>query len=229
MRYDEVIRQLEELADPSRLAGQAGFGIETSRSLGISAPALRDLARRIGRDHELAGRLWESGTREGRILAALVGEPARVSPAGMESWAKDFDSWDVVDACCCNLFDRTPHAWSKAIEWAHRPEEFVKRAGFVLMACLAVHDKKASDDSFAPFFAAIVEEACDDRNFVKKAANWALRQIGKRNLALRERAIEVAGRVGEVGCRPARWIASDALRELRSPQLEARLTARENR
>ena len=229
MRYEDVLSRMEELADPSQLAGQARYGIEISRSLGITAPELRRIAKEAGRDHDLALRLWSSGTREARILAALVADPARVTSEQMELWAKDFDSWDVVDACCCNLFDRTSLAWPKALEWASRPEEFVKRAGFVLMACLAVHDKKASNYWFEPFFEAIEREACDERNFVRKAVNWALRQIGKRNFALRDRAIEVASHVQARGCSPARWIASDALRELRSSQLEARLTARGNR
>ncbi len=226
MRYEDVLLRLEQLADPSNLPGQARYGIETSRSLGISAPELRKLAREAGRNHELALHLWGSGVREGQILAALIDDPAQVTPEQMEAWAADFRSWDVVDACCCNLFDRTPHSYSKAIEWSEREEEFVKRAGFVLMACLAVHDKKARNGDFDAFFQAIENQACDGRNFVRKAVNWALRQIGKRNLELRARAMEVAERLKAKECRAARWVASDALRELRSPQLEARLRSR---
>jgi 3-methyladenine DNA glycosylase AlkD len=229
MDCDEVLRRLHGMEDPSNLAGQARFGIETARSFGVSAPALRKLAREVGRDHSLALDLWESGIREARILAALVDDPAQVTPEQMDAWAAGFGSWDVVDACCCNLFDRTRHAYQKAIEWSQRDEEFVRRAGFSLMACLAVHDKQALDRDFEPFFAAIEEQSCDGRNFVRKAVNWALRQIGKRNLSLRARAIEVAEQVAAKDCRAAKWVASDALRELRSPQLEARLLSRRKR
>jgi 3-methyladenine DNA glycosylase AlkD len=217
---------LNSLADPSQLAGQARYGIDVSSSLGIGQPALRAVARQIGRDHRLARQLWESGVREARILASLVDDPGQVTDAQMESWAKDFSSWEVVDACCGRLFNRTPQAYEKALEWSSREEEFVKRAGFSLMCGLAVHDKKAPDDAFQPFFDAIEQQACDGRNFVKKAVNWALRQIGKRNLLLRERAIAVAERIAQKECRAAHWVAADALRELRSPQLEARLSAR---
>jgi len=229
MQYEQVRARLEELADPSQLEGQARFGIDVSHSLGIGMPALRQLAREAGRDHDLAERLWSSGIREARILAALVDDPASVTEDQMEAWAGEFSSWEVVDACCCNLFDRTSHAYSKAVEWSRREEEFVKRAGFSLMAGLAVHDKKANNRDFEEFFAAIEREACDGRNFVKKAVNWALRQIGKRNLELRAGAIAVAERVGAMDCRAAKWVASDALKELRNPQLETRLGARRQR
>jgi 3-methyladenine DNA glycosylase AlkD len=225
MQYEQVRARLDELADPTQLEGQARFGIDVSNSLGISMPALRELARETGRDHGLAQELWSSGIREARILAALVDDPASVTEDQMEAWAGEFSSWEVVDACCCNLFDRTGYAYPKAIEWSHRDEEFVKRAAFSLMAGLAVHDKKAGSGDFAEFFAAIEREACDGRNFVKKAVNWALRQIGKRNLELRAAAIEVAERIAALDCRAAKWVASDALRELRSPQLETRLGA----
>ena len=226
MDYDDALTRLWQLADPTNLAGQARYGIETSTSLGISAPDLRKLAREAGRSHELALSLWQSGIREARILAALVDDPDEVTPYQMDAWAADFDSWDVVDACCCNLFDRTVHAYPKAIEWSEAEGEFVKRAGFALMACLAVHDKSAAGSDFERFFAAIEEQACDARNYVKKAVNWALRQIGKRDVDLRDRAIEVAERLKAMDCRAARWVASDALRELRSPQLDARLRGR---
>jgi 3-methyladenine DNA glycosylase AlkD len=229
MQYEQVRARLEELADPTQLEGQARFGIDVSNSLGIGMPALRDLAREAGRDHVLAQDLWSSGIREARILAAFVDDPSSVTEDQMEAWAGEFSSWEVVDACCCNLFDRTGYAYSKAIEWSRREEEFVKRAAFSLMACLAVHDKRAENRDFAEFFAAIEREACDGRNFVKKAVNWALRQIGKRNLELRAAAIEVAERVGRMDCRAAKWVASDALRELRNAQLETRLGARRHR
>lgn len=218
--------RLNHLADPTQQAGQARYGIDVSASLGISVPEMRKLAGQIGRDHRLAARLWDSGVREARIVACLIDEPALVTETQMEAWALDFSSWEVVDTCCCNLFDRCDLGYPKALEWSEREEEFVKRAGFVLMACLAVHNKRAPDSYFAPFLAAIEREACDNRNFVRKAVNWALRQIGKRNPALRQRAIEVARRIAAQECTGARWVASNALRELQSEQLEARMAGR---
>ena len=192
----------------------ARFGIKTDRALGISVTDLRRLGREIGKDHDLALELWASGIHEARILASIIDEPTQVTQAQMEAWAAGFDSWDLVDQCCGNLFDKTPWAWDKALEWSERDEEFVKRAGFALMAWLAVHDKSASNASFAPFFPAIERASGDDRNFVKKAVNWALRQIGKRNATLRRQAVAAARRIAKQEARSARWIARDALREL---------------
>ena len=148
------------------------------------APNLRRLAKEIGREHDLAGELWRTGIHDARILATLIDDPAQVTVRQMEQWAADFNSWAVCDAACCCLFDKTPHAWGKAVEWTEREEEYVKRAGFVLMAALAVHDKKAPDEQFEAFLPLIARHATDERNFVKKAVNWALRQIGKRNRRL---------------------------------------------
>jgi 3-methyladenine DNA glycosylase AlkD len=204
------------MESPAGRAGQAKFGIRPKRSLGISVTVLRSMAKRLGRDHDIAVRLWGSAIHEARILASVIDDPAAVTEDQMEAWAAEFDSWDLVDQCCGNLFDKTPHAWDKATEWSRREEEFVKRAGFSLMASLAVHDKGASDPAFAAFLPLIEREACDGRNFVKKAVNWALRQIGKRNLRLNELAVQCALRIQEQGTASARWIAADALRELRS-------------
>jgi 3-methyladenine DNA glycosylase AlkD len=201
----------------------ARFGISTTTALGISVPALRSMARRLGKDHALALALWGSGIHEARILAPMVDEPAKVTEVQMEKWARDFDSWDVCDQCCSNLFARTRFASKKAVEWARQDQEFVKRAGFTLMAALAVHDKKAPDRSFVPFFGLIEKGAADERNFVKKAVNWALRQIGKRNLSLNARALKVAERISKQDGRAARWVASDAMRELRSEAVQKRL------
>ncbi|HEX2052225.1 MAG TPA: DNA alkylation repair protein [Actinomycetota bacterium] len=223
MNLDEVIRELREMADPANLAGQARFGIEVTSSLGVSMTRLRPLARRIGKDHLLAQQLWSSGIREARILATLVEDPVRVTPEQMERWAGDFSSWEVVDAACCNLFDRTAHRFDKAAEWAGRDEEFVKRAAFSLMAGIAVHDRGASDEQLAALLSLVEAEACDPRNFVRKAVSWALRQIGKRSPALNAEAIASAERIAGFDCKPARWVASDALRELRSPQVQERL------
>jgi 3-methyladenine DNA glycosylase AlkD len=224
--FEKTISRLRAMADPSNIPGQARYGIDTSNSLGISMTQLRPLAREIGRDHVLALSLWDSGVREARILATLVDDPKQVTPEQMESWAADFASWEVVDAACCNLFDRTEHGYTKALEWAGREEEFVKRAGFSLMAGIAVHDRRAADDRLLALLPVIERESCDRRNFVRKAVNWALRQIGKRNPALNEAAIAAAERIAEMECKGARWVASDALRELRSPQVQQRLTVK---
>lgn len=218
--------RLRAMANPSNLSGQARFGIDISNSLGISMTQLRPLAREIGKDHALALALWESGVREARILASLVDDPRQVTPEQMESWAADFASWEVVDAACCNLFDRTEHRYAKALEWAGREEEFVKRAGFSLMAGIAVHDRRATDEQLTALLPVIERESCDRRNFVRKAVNWALRQIGKRNQSLNVAAIAAAERIEAMECRGAHWVASDALKELRSPQVQRRLSVK---
>jgi 3-methyladenine DNA glycosylase AlkD len=219
----EVVRRLKTLADPEAAAGMARFGIRPGQVLGIKVPVLRKMAKEIGRNHELALALWGSGLHEARILAAFIGEPAQVTEDLMEAWVLDFDSWDVCDQVCGNLFDRTPLAYRKALEWSERDEEFVMRAGFAMMATLAIHDKAAEDASFQAFFPAIRRGAVDERNFVKKAVNWALRQIGKRNVALNREAIEIARSIQGLESRAARWVASDALQELRSKRVQQRL------
>ena len=190
---------------------------------GSSVPHLRAMARRIGRDHGIAQELWDSGVHEARLLATMVDDPASVTKRQMESWARTFDSWDLVDGACSNLFRRTPHAWDKAVQWSERDEEYVKRAGFALMAALAVHDKDAPDERFTDLLPVIEREAGDQRNFVRKAVNWALRQIGKRNAALNLAAIDTAVRIHANGPRQARWVATDALRELRSERVRSAL------
>jgi 3-methyladenine DNA glycosylase AlkD len=214
MTYEEVLAELRAHGNPDDAAGMARFGINADEALGVRIPVVRALAKRAGRERRLARRLWASGVHEARILAGMVDEPAKVTPAQMDRWAAAFDSWDLCDQVCMNLFDRTPYAWDKALEWSGREAEFVKRAGFALMACLAWHDKAAADERFAPFFAAIEREAWDRRNFVKKAVNWALRQIGKRNRTLRAEALRVAERIARQDSPTARWIAADARREL---------------
>lgn len=190
------------------------YGIRVDRALGVSIPNVRALARRTGRHHELAIALWASGIHEARILAGLVDEPEAVTPEQMDSWVADLDSWDVCDQTMSNLFSRTRFARERALAWSGRNDEFGKRAGFALMAAIAVRDKAASDASFSPFFVAIERESDDDRNYVRKAANWALRQIGKRNAALREEALATALRIRARDTPAARWIARDAIREL---------------
>ncbi|MEN6575865.1 MAG: DNA alkylation repair protein [Phycisphaerales bacterium] len=189
----------------------------------LSAPDLRRLAKEIGRDHGLAARLWRTGIHDACILAALIDDPAEVTIPQMERWAKDFNSWAVCDSACGCLFDQTRHAWDKAVEWTGRQGEYVKRAGFVLMATLAVHDKKTPDERFLAFLPLIAQHAADDRNFVKKAVNWALRQIGKRSRYLNEAAVRTAQEIRRTDSKAARWIASDALRELTSDKVCRRL------
>lgn len=209
-----VLRELRGHADPRNVAGMARLGITPRGTLGVSIPMLRGLARRLGRDHRLAQELWRSGIHEARILASMIDEPERVTEAQMERWVGGFDSWDVCDQICGNLFRRTSFAWRKAVEWSGREEEFVRRAGFVMMATLAVADKEAPDARFARFLPLIMRRSTDDRNFVRKAVNWALRQIGKRSPGLRLDAIRTARRLLRSTEPSARWIARDALREL---------------
>ena len=218
-----ILAELKSLANPDNVAGMARYGINSKNTLGVSIPRLRAMAKEIGRDHALALELWKSGIHEARILAGLIDDPVLVSEAQLDRWARDFDSWDVCDLVCSNLFDKTPFAHAKAIAWSLREEEFVKRAGFVLMAALAVHDKKAPAGSFRTFLPIIEREASDERNFVKKAVNWALRQIGKRSRELNKAAIAAARRIQKIDSKSARWIASDALRELASGAVQKRL------
>jgi 3-methyladenine DNA glycosylase AlkD len=223
MDFDTVMAELRTMANPDNAAGMARFGISGGEVLGVSIPPLRAMARRIGRDHALASRLWETGIHEARLLAAFVDDPKQVTPDQMERWAADFDSWDVCDQVCGNLFDKTPGAYERAAAWAARPEEFVRRAGFVLMAGLAVHDKKADDARFGAFLPLIRATATDERNFVRKAVNWALRQIGKRSRALNAQAVALAEEIGRIDSKSARWVAADALRELTAEKTLSRI------
>lgn len=222
-KLDQVLAALREKADPEKLAGMAHFGMTTDARLGIPVPDLRALAKETGRDHALALALWEAGVQEARILATMVDIPAEVTPQQMDTWAADFNSWDICDHACGNLFDKTPHAWDKLREWASREEEYVRRAAYALLACLAWHDKKADDARFIAAFPVIKAGARDPRNFVRKAVNWALRNIGKRNLALNGEAIRLSEELLELDDPTARWIAKDALRELRSEKIQERL------
>jgi len=192
----------------------------------VTAPVLHRMSREIGRNHALADKLWESGNHTARLLACLVDEPGEVTREQMERWANEFDSWDLVDCACRYLFMYTPYAWSVCVEWSRREPEFVKRAGFSQMAYLAIHDREASDARYAQLLRRVEQEATDSRHFVKMAVNWALRQIGKRNRALNRKAIAVARQIAKQDSPAARWIASDALRELTSPQVARRLSRR---
>lgn len=223
MKYEDIIIYLEAQADLEAVKGMAKVAITGQSVYGVSLPVLRALAKKIEKDHELALRLWQNNNRETRILAPMIENPKQVTDEQMESWILDFDSWEVCDQCCMNLLEKLPSIYLKAMEWAKREEEFVKRTGFVLMARLAVSDKKAGDDLFNEFFPYIKKGALDERNFVKKAVNWALRQIGKRNLSLNKKAIAVAEELSTSSQKSARWVAADALRELKSPAVKDRL------
>ena len=212
----EIIDHLKQKADAKHHAGMLRFGIANEKALGVKIPEVRKLARLIKKDHDLAQQLWDTDIHEARILASMVDDPKLVTPQQIDAWTKDFKTWDICDQVCGNLFDRTPYAMDKAIEFSSHNEEFIKRAGFVLMAEYSMHNKKAPDDVFISFFPIIEREAWDERNFVKKAINWALRQIGKRNKTLLSLAIQCGERILAQDSKAAKWIANDALRELRT-------------
>jgi 3-methyladenine DNA glycosylase AlkD len=220
---ESILSEMGSKADPKAVQGMARFGISSKNTLGLSIPTLRGMAKRIGTDHQTAQGLWRSGVHEARILAGFIDDPTLVSEAQMEKWVAEFDSWDVCDQVCSGLFDRTPYAHGKALEWSRREQEFVRRAGYVLMAALAVHDKGAPDTAFKKFFGRIEAGSTDQRNFVRKAVNWALRQIGKRNLRLNRAALELAQRISEKDSPSAKWVASDAIRELKSEAVQKKL------
>jgi 3-methyladenine DNA glycosylase AlkD len=219
---ETVLARLKALANPEHRAGMLRYGINPRGTLGISIYTLRDLAKEIGPDHELAQGLWDSGFHEARILASYLEKPEWVTEEQMERWVQDFDSWDTCDQVS-GLFEATPYAYLKAIDWSSRPEEFVKRAAFAIMAGLAVHDKLATDEQFIPFFPVIARESIDERNFVKKAVNWALRNLGKRNRNLNEIAIHTAKEIQKYPSKAARWVAADALRELTGDKVQGKL------
>ncbi len=219
----EVLERLREKARADRLDGMARYGIVTENRLGVSVPDMRRLAKELGKDHGLALQLWKTGVQEARIMAALMDNAHAVTEEQMEEWVKDFNSWDVCDQVCMNLFDKTPHAWKKVRDWSAREEEFVRRAAFSLIACLAWHDKKADDKMFVDLLPVIQDAATDERNYVKKAVSWALRHIGKRNLSLNREALQTARLIQKIDSRAARWIASDAIRELEGEAVQRRL------
>ena len=231
MNCEEIIKKLKQKANAKNLAGMTRFGISSKNTLGVSMPELRLIAKEIKKEfkespnvlHKLALELWQTEVHEARILAGLIDIPELATKKQMDDWASGFDSWDVCDQVCMNLFDKTLFAFDKAKEYAQKEKEFVKRTGFALMASLAVHDKKAKDSQFAEFFPYIIKASTDERNFVKKAVNWALRQIGKRNLKLNKQAIEVAKKIQAMDNKTAKWIANDTLRELNSEAVQKRL------
>lgn len=223
MDCQSIIEKLKSISDSKTLEGMSRYGIKTDKAFGVSIPKIRLLAKQIEKDHNLALELWESGFHETRFLASMIDDPKKLTNEQMENWAKDFDSWDICDQVCNNLFRKSPLAFSKAFEWPKRDEEFVKRAGYVLMAVLAVHDKTRVDEDFFKFLPVIFDGSTDERMYVKKAVNWALRQIGKRNLILHTKAIEYALNIQKINSKSAKWIASDALRELQNPKILERI------
>lgn len=227
MTAGEIVKRLESCGSPENVAGMARYGIVTKKAFGVSAPVLKDLAKEIrqtSRDrHKLASELWKTGIHEARAMAYLIDDPKLVTERQMDAWARDFDNWAICDSTCGHLFSYAPHAYEKAFEWSEREGEFMKRAGIVLMAWLAVHDKKVADEKIAEFLPLLEKYANDERNFIRKAINWSLRQIGKRSRYLNELAIKSAERIKTQDSKSARWIAADALRELKSDQVLERL------
>lgn len=221
----EILDQLRATAKPGIVAGMARFGLSPENRLGLSMPEIRKIAKRVGKDHALATHLWETGIHEARILASMVADPAKLTERQLNQWVRELDSWDVCDEVCMNLFVKAPLARHKIVEWSRRKEEFVKRAAFALLACWAWHEKDASDATFSLFLPLIEESATDQRHYVRKAVNWALRNIGKRNVHLNKAAIKTALRMQHLDSKAVRWIAADALRELRGESVQRRINA----
>lgn len=213
---EEIKNYLEPIGNEKNREGMKRFGIQFKEAYGVNIPVLRKLAKEYKGNHELALELWETKIHELMLLAIFIDDYKQVTLKQMDKWVKDFSSWDICDQCCSNLFDKTPYAFDKIFEWSGKKEEFVKRAGFVLIATMSVHNKKLDDEVFLEFFPLLEREAYDERNFVKKAVNWALRQVGKRSKYLFDEAIKVAERISRQDSKSAKWIAADALREFRN-------------
>lgn len=223
----KIVARIKSQYNPKNIGGMARFGISTKGTYGLSIPTLRKMAKEIGQNHSLALLLWKTKIHEARLLAGFIGDPTELTSSQMDAWVSDFDSWDVCDQVCGGLFDKHPLAHKKAKEWSKSEKEFTRRAGFALIAALCVHDKKATNVQFLSFLPLIKKYSFDSRNFVRKAVNWALRQIGKRNLALNKAAISAAKEIHSQNTKSARWIANDALRELQSPTVQKRLKEKE--
>jgi len=223
MNYSEIIEQLKSLRNPENIEGMVRFGISAKNTLGVPIPVLRKMAKEIRKDHAMALKLWGSGIHEARLLAAFIADPKKITEKEMDEWVGDFDSWDVCDQVCGNVFDKTKYVKKKIVAWTKDKREFVRRAGFVLMAAAAVHLKNWKDEEFIEYFPLLKKYATDERNYVKKAINWALRQIGKRNLKLNEEALILAQRIGKIDLKSAKWIAKDAIRELTHPKVLKRI------
>jgi 3-methyladenine DNA glycosylase AlkD len=228
MKYEEVMAQLKSMGEPKNVEGMKRFGIKSENNFGNSVTYLRNFAKKIGKDHELAVKLWESGIRDARMVAACIENPETVSEEQVDKWVRDLDSWDICDHCCGHFFDKTPFAYKKVREWTKSNELFVKRAGFSLIAWLAVHDKKKDDFEFVDFLKIIERESTDERNYIRKSVNWALRQIGKRNIDMNKKALELSRKIQKIDSKTAKWIASDAIRELTSEKVKQRLDKNKN-
>lgn len=227
MEYNNVIGKLKSLKDPEAVKGMARFGINPKNNFGISVTKLREYAKEIGKDHNLALKLWGSGIRDARMLAAHIDDPKLVTEEQLEKWVYDFDSWDVCDNCCMHLFYKTQFVYEKIVEWSKCEKEFVKRAGFTLIASLSIHDKKSNDKIFEEFLQIIKRESTDERNYVKKAINWALRQIGKKNRNLNIKAIKIARGIRKIDSKSARWIATNAIKELTDEKVKYKLNKKD--
>lgn len=222
LSINEILEQLKALGRTDQLVGMSRYGMSTKNRLGVSIPNLRKMAKEVGKNHDLSLKLWDSGFQEARILASMVDDPEKVTDYQMEIWVNDFNSWDVCDQVCMNLFEKVSFIREKIESWSRREEEFVKRSAFTLIACIVWHDKSLSNEEILDFVPMIKRGAEDDRNYVKKAVSWALRHIGKRNLYLNREAIRAAESLSRLECRPARWIMSDVLRELKSEKIQQR-------
>lgn len=218
-----AVARLKRLADRKTLSGMARYGLPPDKAFGVPVGKIQTLAKELGRSHALALALWETGWYEARMLAAYVDEPERVTPQQMDRWCAEFDNWGLVDTVCFVLFDRSPQAWSKVAPWSRRSDEFGKRAGFVLLACLAAHDKQAEDKAFAKCLPLVERGAQDERNFVKKGVSWALRMVGRRSHGLNAEAVAVARRLAASESKSAQWVGRVALKELTSPAMVKRL------
>jgi len=217
MLVGEVLSRLRQLQNPAAVQALQKQGVTPRAALGVSDQDLRKLASEIGVDRLIAQQLWASGIHDARVLASMVDDPARVTPKQMERWVRDFDSWALCDACCVNLFDKTPFAYAKAVAWSARKEEYVKRAAFSLVAALAQTDQKAADSEFLRFIPIVKREAADERPFVRKSIAWALKEIGKRNKSLKKIALDTAKELDKLEAKSAHWIATDAIKELTAP------------
>ncbi|MFA7227491.1 MAG: DNA alkylation repair protein [Melioribacteraceae bacterium] len=223
MTCAQIISELRKKYNPKNVKGMARFGINVDKAFGVNVPYMRAMAKKIGKNHELALELWESGYHEARHIASMIEDPELVTKSQMNKWVRDFNSWDICDGTCSNLFRKTPFAIEKIEEWCERKEEFVRRAGFSLLCYVAVHHKKRGDVEFLRFFPLIKKHSTDERNFVKKAVNWSLRTIGKRSKYLNKEAMKLADEIQKIDSKSARWIANDAIRELKDPKITARI------
>ena len=229
MNTEDIIKKLEELSKPEDVEGLGRFGIDMKNTYGLKMPVVKKIAKECEKSHELAENLWKIETRETRIIASLVDIPEKVTPEQMDLWANDFNDWEICDQCCTNLFRKTPFADEKIYQWTKDDKEFVKRAGFALIAVLAIHDKKTDNKVFENYLELIKNESIDNRNFVKKAVNWALRQIGKKNKYLNKKAIDIAIEIDKIDSKSAHWIAKDAIRELNSEKTQIAIEKKEEK